>query len=168
MNMHQAYICLDYIDGLRRDMIVKSLSIGINVTSNEQDFANNNGLDSASSRSTISSDDCVCRWVQEGVDAPYDNNTNEDDIVCTCLQLDQSFVVDSKDEINDNFQFESEEHDHIIRNSDVDEEKELCTNEKSDGSNFEVNCVECTHNDDVKDGQEISFFLSILPSFVSS
>lgn len=43
MNMQQAYKCLDCIDDLRRDMIVKSLSSRLNIIGNEECGVDNKG-----------------------------------------------------------------------------------------------------------------------------
>lgn len=46
----------------------------------------------ASNRNTISHDDYVCRWIEEGVGALNERNIDEDDNMCTDLWLDQSYV----------------------------------------------------------------------------
>jgi hypothetical protein len=104
-------MCHDIVDDLRKDMIAKSSSSRTEVAHHEHAVNDNNCMEVVLSRSTISIDDCVCRRVEEGSGALYYNSIDEDDTVCTYLQLDQSSVGNCNEEINDDLQLWNEKHD---------------------------------------------------------
>lgn len=164
--MQQAYMFLNFVDDLRIDMIAKYLSSRTKVVGDEHSIDDSNCIEMTSNRNTISSDDCVCRWIQEGKNTTYDRNTHENVNVCTYIQLDQSFMDVCNEEINDDLQLENERIYNVVYFCSMDSDEDEHANDLSKEPTQVANYAKHTHDGDTNDEQKEIFLFDNLPFFV--